>query len=702
MNNERIPLKIVIGRSVVLWIAGVLGLLIMAWLDIGITINSLETAFVAVAVIGILNAVLWPVLTRFTLPFLVATFGVGLLVLNAFILWLTSQIVEGFTITGLAYVTTPIIMAAVTTIISGLLTIDDDASYFRTVLRRRIEKSENNSNKKPGVIFTEIDGLSTPILKEALKKGQMPTLNRLLEQNDYKISEWEPDLSSQTGASQAGILHGNNSNMPAFRWVEKENDNKIVASNGASDAPVLEARISNGKGLLAVNGASRSNLFSGDAEDVIFTYSKLTDLKKFYNKSWYYFYANPENFPRTIALFFWDLVLEIFSRIRQRVKNVQPRLKRGFVYLFVRPGANVFMREVTTLSIVGDVIAGHVDALYATYYGYDEVAHHNGIKDRDVFVVLKQLDKQFKRIESACKFASRDYVHVILSDHGQTNGATFKQRYGYTLETLVRRLLPENQKIYSILSSNEDHWGQPFSRPIEDTQNYINDKIDYARGKTIKFKNDAFKEAKKISFIRKGLLRDIKKEKIKISAEVPKSAEEANIIVLASGNLGLIYFTDHKKRLSYEEIKYAFPKLIPGLVQHEGVGFIMVRSKKYGALAIGADGIYYLNKDEIEGENPLKNFGENAANHLRRTDSFKYVPDILVNSTYENDEVAAFEELIGSHGGLGGGQCRPFIMCPSKWNLGKEKIVGAEKLHLILKSKLEELWVDDKNDLKTR
>lgn len=697
MNDERIPLKIFIGRSIVLWIAGVLGLLLISWLDAGISVNNLETAFVAVAVIGILNAILWPLLTRYTLPFLVATFGVGLLVLNAFILWLTSQIVEGFTISGLAYITTPIVMAAITTVISALLTIDDDASYFRTVLRRRIEKSENHSNKKPGVIFTEIDGLSAPILKEALNKGKMPTLKRLLEQGSYKINEWEPDLSSQTGASQAGILHGNNSNMPAFRWVEKENDNKIVASNGASDAPLLEARISNGKGLLATNGASRSNLFSGDAEDVIFTYSKLTDLKKFYNKSWYYFYSNPENFPRAIALFLWDLVLEIFSRIRQRVKNVRPRLNKGFVYLFVRAGANVFMREVTTLSVVGDVIAGHVDVLYATYYGYDEVAHHNGIKDEDVFVVLKQLDKQFKRIESACKFASRDYIHVILSDHGQTNGATFKQRYGYTLETLVHRLLPEEQKIYSILSSNEDHWGQPFSQPMEDTQNYINDKIDYARGKTINFRDNAFREAKKISFIRKGLLKDIKKEKIKIAPKVPKSAEEANIIVLASGNLGLIYFTDYKQRLSYEKIKYAFPKLIPGLVQHEGVGFIMVRSKKYGTLAIGADGIYYLDKDEIEGENPLKNFGENAADHLRRTDSFKYVPDILVNSTYENDEVAAFEELIGSHGGLGGGQCRPFIMCPSKWNLEKEKIVGAEKLHSVLKNKLEELQIYKKS-----
>ncbi|MGB9936989.1 MAG: phage holin family protein [Methanobacterium sp.] len=694
LENNNISLRLFIGRTLILWIAGVLGLLLVTYLDNEISVDNIETAFLVIGVIGILNAFLWPILTRYTLPFIITTFGVGLLALNALILWLTSEIVDGFTVSGYAYITTPIVIAAITTLVSTLLTIDDEAYYFRSVLSRRIQENpEGLKEKKTGIIFTEIDGLAAPILEESIKKGYMPTLKKWLENDNYKITEWEPDLSSQTGASQAGILHGNNNNMPAFRWVEKENGNKIVASNGSSDAPVLEARISDGNGLLAINGASRSNLFSGDAADVIFTYSKLKNLKLFYNKSWYYFYAYPSNFSRTIALYLYDLFLELFSRIRQRVKSIQPRLRRGFTYLFVRPGANVFMREVTTFSIVGDILAGKVDVLYATYYGYDEIAHHSGTRDADVFIALRQLDKQIKRIESARKFASRKYINIILSDHGQSNGATFKQRYGYSLETLVRRLLPVGNKVYSILSSNEDHWGKPFSKPIDDTQGYINEKIDYAHAKTNDIKDTALREAKKITFIRKGLLKYIEKE-VKVKEEIPKSAEEANIIVLASGNLGLIYFTDGPKRFTYEEIKNAYPKLIPGLVQHEGIGFIMVRSEEYGPIVIGADGVYYLDTDLIEGENPLKNFGVNAPKHLKRTDSFKYVPDILVNSLYdpENKEVAAFEELIGSHGGLGGEQSRPFIMHPSNWKLDNGEIIGAENLHKVLKSQIEKLW----------
>jgi putative membrane protein len=98
---------------------------------------------------------------------------------------------------------------------------------------------------------------------------------------------------------------------------------------------------------------------------------------------------------------------------------------------------------------------------------------------------------------------------------------------------------------------------------------------------------------------------------------------------------------------------------------------------------ISADGVHYLADSHIEGIDPLALFSPHAADHLRRTDSFPHVADIMVNSLYNPDtgEVAAFEELIGSHGGLGGGQSFPFILYPAAWELDKEPIVGAAALH---------------------
>ena len=101
---------------------------------------------------------------------------------------------------------------------------------------------------------------------------------------------------------------------------------------------------------------------------------------------------------------------------------------------------------------------------------------------------------------------------------------------------------------------------------------------------------------------------------------------------------------------------------------------------------------YYLNNDKIVGKNPLENFGENAAMHLKRHNTFKHMPDILVNSFYnpENEEICAFEELIGSHGGLGGSQTRPFILYPSNWE-DPEELIGAKSIYNFLKKEIDEL-----------
>jgi putative membrane protein len=651
-------------RTLVIWIGEAAGLLLLIYLIPGLSVNSFATALTFVAALGIVNAILWPVLSRFTLPFLAYTFGVGALLLNALLIWLTSKFVTGVTIEGLgALILTPIGLAAINVVLASLLTSDDDAWYYRNVLRREVKNARGaTQTDAAGTIFLEIDGLAESVLRKAVAEGYVPTLASWLERGSHKIASWETDLSSQTGASQAGILHGKNQDLPAFRWVEKEHNNKIMVSTGLSDAPQIEARISNRQGLLAINGASRSNLFSGDAEDSIFTYSRLKDMKRFYTKSWYYFYSNPSNFPRIIALFIWDVIDEFFGRVRQLALNVRPRLRKGLlIYYLTRAGANVFLREITTDTLVGDLIAGRVDVAYATYVAYDEIAHHNGVTDSASFRALKQLDKQFHRLENAANYAPRPYHFVVLSDHGQANGATFKQRCGFNLESLVKKLIGEDIKVFSALDSNQDHFGQAVADPIVRREQLVVQKVEPVVDRVGR-KPRGHKT----------------------------SAEEAQVIVLASGNLGLVYLTEWQERMSYEQINDAFPLIMPGLVNQEWIGFVMVRSQAHGPIVVGAKGTYYLRDNRCEGENPLANFGPRAADHLRRTDGFRYAPDILVNSVYDpyNDEVAAFEELVGSHGGLGGTQCQPFLLYPSEWGLDQTAIVGAEKLHELFKSKL--------------
>jgi hypothetical protein len=585
------------------------------------------------------------------------------LLFNMVLIWLTGKLLPGTNVEGFSLVLTAVALTAINLVLASLLTNNDDAWYYRNILHREINKTARAiRTERKGIIFLEIDGLAELVLREAIDKGYLPTLGKWLESRRYSIASWETDLSSQTGASQAGILHGNNHNLPGFRWVEKEHGNRIMVSTGLADAPEIEMRISDGHGLLAKNGASRTNLFSGDAIDNIFTFSRLKDMRHFYTKSWVYLYSNPSNIPRIIVLFLGDICEEFLDRVRQFVFKVKPRLRKGLlIYYLTRAAANVFLREVTTDTLVGDLIAGNIDVAYATYVAYDEIAHHNGICDSASFRALKSLDKQFHRLELSMRYAPRPYQLVVLSDHGQANGATFKQRCGYDLESLVKHLMGDAVKIYSALDSNLDHFGQAVADPIVRRKDYVTQKTTPL-----------------VDLIRR-------KEK-----ERSARREEAQAIILASGNLGLIYLTECQDRMSYEQISSAFPQLIPGLISQQCIGFVMVRSNVHGPLIVGSKGMYYLRDDYFEGENPLTNFGPHAADHLRRTDGFQNAPDILVNSFYDpqSGEIAAFEELIGSHGGLGGAQCSPFVLCPAEWELGHTEIIGAEKLHELLKSEL--------------
>ena len=655
-------------RTIILWIGSSLGFLFIAYISVGLTIDSWETAFIAAAIVGILNSLLWPVLSRVLLPFMVFTVGIGALLINGALIWLASNFVDGVSIEGAALILAPIAMAAFSTLFAAILTIDDDATWYREIkgALKKMDKKRDKTRIKnsSGVIFLEIDGLAENILLEAIERGEMPTLKRWIEEGSHKVTGWETDLSSQTGASQAGLLHGNNEDIVAFRWVEKENNNKIMVSTGLSDAPIVEKRISDGNGLLSSNGVSRSNLFSGDAEDVIFTFSRLKNLGRFYNKAWRYVFSNSSNFSRIISLFLLDAVLDYISQIKHHVKDINPRIKRGITFPFVRAGANVFLREITTLALIGDILKGHVDVGYVTYLGYDEIAHHSGIRDEDAFNALKSLDKQIHRVEMASNLAYRNYNLVVHSDHGQTNGATFKQRYDQTLEDLVKTLIPKETRVFADISpSTGDHFGFAFTAPSDRIKGFWKDET-------------------------KGVNDYIQKYRITKKPEKVES-EDANLIVLASGNLGMVYLTDYVNRLTYEEMNKIYPDLIPGLAKHEGIGFILVNSDIHGPIVIGSNGTYYLDDDTVEGVNPLINYGPNAADHILRTNGFKYTPDVLAISMYdtEKNEVAAFEELVGSHGGIGGEQSYPFILHPSKWDI-EEGIVGAENVHHSFKKEI--------------
>jgi uncharacterized membrane protein YvlD (DUF360 family) len=629
-------------RVIAAWILAALSLMAAAWIVPGASIEGFWGALLVAAIVAGLNAVLPPVLAALRLPFTLVAGFLLVLLADAAMLVVADKIadnaihLDSFWIALLV----ALVAAAVTMILEVVVGSNDDDTYSIKVIQRLAKRSgERIESDKPGIVYLEIDGLALPVLRRAMRDGNAPHMASWLAENGYSLTEWEPDLSSQTGASQAGILLGSNEDIPAFRWVEKETG-LLMTCSAPPDCAEIERRRGTGIGLLTNGGASRGNLLSGEADHVILTVSRIEAEKKA-NPGYRAFFANGFNVTRALALFVWEVILEITASARQRRRNVRPRGHRGGLYPFMRAAMCVVVRDLIVYGVLTDMMKGR-PAIYATFSSYDEVAHHSGLERIDTLEALRKLDEQFGRIERARKYASRPYEIVVLSDHGQTQGATFLQRNGYGLSDLVERSLSQG-KVTAVGGGDE-----------QDAM------VGHAVG-----------EATGRQPTKKRSKKDV-------------TGEQA--VVLGSGNLGLIYLMEEPRRLTLEEIDARHPELIPALRAHPHVGWLLVRSEHGGPVVLGGSGARYLADGRLEGDDPLAHFSPTAAQHLQRTDSFAHVADIMVGSFYdpELDEGCAFEELISFHGGIGGPQTQPFILHPGRLRAPDEPIIGAAKVHAVL------------------
>jgi uncharacterized membrane protein YvlD (DUF360 family) len=639
----------------------------------GVETLSFGTAVLIALALALINAVLWPLLTRVALPLTILTFGLGSLVLSAGGVALAFYLVEGKLPPFGTDIAIAFALALASTLAVSMLDVDGDARHLR-VVRRRVRRARGrNRTDVPGVIMFEIDGLGEAVLREAVRDGHVPTIARWLSEGTHRIIGWECDLSCQTGASQAGLLLGSNWDMPAFRWYEKESG-RILVSNHPADAAEIERRRSTGQGLLAAEGTSRGNMFSGDAPRCTATMSVIRDRSRSRAADFFAYFSDPYGFMRTIWLSLADIADERWAAIGQRRRGAE-HVARGGLYPLIRASITVVMRDLNAAMLMADIVEG-VPVSYATFVGYDEVAHHSGIREPDALTVLRRHDRQLARLERAAAQAPRPYQLVVLSDHGQTQGAPFRQRYGETLEDVVRDALTRGE--VHAPAAVDEAWGD-VGAVLADAREEPG-----VGGRVLA---RATRSRSVEGTVALGPNRDALAER-----SAPRGALRPEAVVLVSGNLGLIYLPLSDERLTLEEIARAHPRLISSLSAHPGIGFVMVRSRPQGALVIGAAGRRYLADDAIEGHDPLADFDPTAADHLRRHDRFPHCPDILVNSMYDRitGEVAPFEEFMGSHGGLGGPQTRPFALVPAGWTEPPGPIVGVQAMHEALASWLAE------------
>ncbi len=667
-----------IRRAVLSWLLGGLSLLLVGRLVAGFFVPDVAAAFLGALVIALLNALIRPILVFLTLPFTVLSAGLLSLVLNAVIVLIAAPLVPGLAVNGFgAAFEAAIVITVVQTFVAVALSLSDDDAFYPQLIRRLVaHESRIEDPAVPGLLLIQIDGLAARVLRNAIRTGLTPTLSRWVRDGRYRLVEWDSGLPAQTSAVQAGLLWGTNDGIPAFRWYEKD-AGRLMVSNRPADAAELERRISDGHGLLAGGGTSISTLLSGDASKAELTVSRFADPgRAFQPWSFYSYFLNPYGFARALVLFVAEVVKELYQAFRQRRFDVRPRVDRFGAFPLLRAATNVIVRDLNVAFVIEAMYRGS-PVIYVDFVDYDELAHHAGPERFESMRSLEGLDRVVRSLDRAAAGAPRPYRLVVLSDHGQSQGATFRQRYGTPLDALVRDLMQGDVTVVAATGPGEA-WG-----PV----NTFLTQLTRSAGFGGRAAARSLRRRTRDGYVVFGPAAGDEARRAAAATargeEVEHAEARPELVVCASGNLGLVYFPDQPGRLTLEQIEARHPGLVGALANHPGIAFALVRSEAHGPIAVGVDGIRFLADDRVEGVDPLAPFGPRTADHLRRLDAFDHCPDVLVNSLYEPalEEVAAFEELVGSHGGLGGPQTSPFLLFPATWPLDVPDLIGPSAVH---------------------
>jgi hypothetical protein len=689
----RLGRRALIRRALLSFLISVVSLAITAWLLPQLHIADIWAGLVAVIFLAAFNLLIRPLLLALVAGRSVILVAILTLLLQALAIWLLNPFVPGVTIDSgvIGVLLVSFVFGFILAAISTAVGLGEDDSYYGALVRSLVGRQQGiNRTDQPGLVIIQLDGLSHDVIAHAVRAGRVPEMSRWIRSGTHKLAHWNALLPSTTPASQAGILHGNNDGIPNFRWWEKK-EKRLLVANHPEDATVIESRISNGEGLLSPGGASISNIFTGDADRAFLVMStiKVKERGLGQSQAFAWFFVSPYNYVTMLAKYLAEVGKENIQSRRQSRAGVEPRMHRGFPYPWVRAATNVALRSLGTSLVIQEMLRG-TSVIYMDYTDYDEIAHHSGPERAESLDALDGVDRELRTLLKASEDAARPYKFVILADHGQSLGATFLQRYGKTLQDVVRSLMGGKASVAAATEQVED-WGQ---------LNTFLSEVSQVKGMTGAIARTATRSHRdggsvslgpsELSVTAQGSDRAVAQDST-ASTTGEAGAEPADLLVVAGGNLALIYFNARDDRLMLEDVEELYPGLVDALANHPGIGILIARSRERGLLAVGKDGIRYLDDDRVEGVDPLAEYGEHAPAAIRRLDEIEHVGDLAVISMYdpETGEIAAFEELIGAHGGLGGAQTRPFLLHPREWEVNLAPLVGAPMVYQQLRQWME-------------
>jgi len=521
----------------------------------------------------------------------------------------------------------------------------------------------------------QIDALAYSDLRRALELGLCPTISRLMREG-FVLRRWFCGLPSATPYCQAGMFHGENGGIPAFRFYDKA-ARKVITCNAPHGVQYIRDRI-HSPGALA-GGSSYVNLLDGDAQTVAFTVATREKISVYRRlggtRMGLLILLHPIRMVRMAFQGVFEWLLEEWERARGEIAG-RVTHSEG-IFPFIRILSNVVIRELQTMAILLDVYLG-VPVIYSTFMQYDELAHHFGPSSKQALVDLRRTDARISEIWRMAQLAGgRGYDLVILSDHGMTPALSYRVKYGESLGTTVQRMLDEAPRTdrpapRSLASFAEDTEYSDIGPEVVEAVAQLTPASFGAR-KGIRRFRDWLRS-------RYGLREIIFPEKYRVD-------RTNDVVVTYSSCLALVYFAATERRLTLEQIlaDSRWSTLYERLISHPGIGLVATLSGS-GVTLASRRGRASLRDGDVEiisGENPLELFGTEPY-VLRAVESLVRQPnagDCVLFGTYDGYDIISFDDQVGAHGSAGGDQMYPFIISPHKLGLESEALEDARDIH---------------------
>lgn len=472
-----------------------------------------------------------------------------------------------------------------------------------------------------GLVVVHVDGLSHSRLLTAIAQGQMPFVARLVQSEGYEALPYRCGVPSTTPFAQAGILFGDNSEIPSYRWWDKP-ANLLVAFGSGSTFGRVADRYFVGRTPLTDGGACIAALYRAGATDRFgpkYEERHRADEPDAGGRAIAAFLLNP------VTLYFWirhgGLALFRIASEYLRARLAGRRAARTYVIADIYH--EVLVHHLTRFALLQAMDEG-VPTIYACFYTYDEAAHAFGPTDPNTLRVLRHIDSTI-RLACARRQTSRagvEYEIVILSDHGQVETTPFDVSDRRTLGSFLAEWLPE--------CTVREHRGGVFNERLEHPAGRV--EITYSGGLAhVYFADVAGRlDEEEIEALHPGLVDRL------------VSLDRIGIVMLKGRDGGVLATAGGRFRLG---------------------------------LPVGAATRELLERFDS---------AEVLAEQLRRLNSFERSGDLVVFGAYDGRTQVNFEHQVGGHGSIGGEQLHPFVLAKRDWRFDTSAVTTSSQLYPML------------------